>query len=149
MGSDGPEDAWQKPRRLVYESYKICVMKKFLGILSVLIVLFLLIFFIVRYYWVFGDGVKAGTLNYIVHKGYIFKTYEGELIQTGLQSKAPNSLMSNEFTFSIDNEAVAKRLELASGKEVQLHYKEYVGALPWRGYSKFVVDSVISIAGVR
>ena len=124
-------------------------MKKFLSILSVLVVLFLVIFITARYYWVFGDGVKAGTLNYIVHKGYIFKTYEGELIQTGLQSKVPNALQSNEFTFSIDNEAVAKRLELASGKEVQLHYKEYVGALPWRGYSKFVVDSIISISGVR
>jgi hypothetical protein len=130
-------------------SFKINAMKKFLGILSAVVVLALVIFLIVRYFWVFGDGVKAGTLNYIVHKGYIFKTYEGELIQTGLQSKAPNSLMSNEFTFSIDNEAVAKRLELASGKEVQLHYKEYIGTVPWRGYSKFVVDSIISIAGVR
>jgi hypothetical protein len=124
-------------------------MKKFLGISVAVIVLIGLLFFVVRYYWVFGDGVKAGTLNYIVHKGYIFKTYEGELIQTGLQSKVPNSLMSNEFTFSIDNEAVARKLELASGKDVQLHYKEYVGALPWRGYSKFVVDSIITIAGVR
>ncbi|HEY4063694.1 MAG TPA: hypothetical protein VGM30_17420 [Puia sp.] len=124
-------------------------MKKFLGISVAVILLIGLLFFVVRYYWVFGDGVKAGTLNYIVHKGYIFKTYEGELIQTGLQSKVPNSLMSNEFTFSIDNEAVARKLELASGKDVQLHYKEYVGALPWRGYSKFVVDSIITIAGVR
>ena len=134
---------------LLIVSFKINAMKKFLSILSVLVVLFVVIFFVVRYYWVFGDGVKAGTLNYIVHKGYIFKTYEGELIQTGLQSKVPNALQSNEFTFSIDNEAVAKRLELASGKDVQLHYKEYVGALPWRGYSKFVVDSIISISGVR
>ena len=82
-------------------SFKINAMKKFLGILSVVVVLALVIFLIVRYFWVFGDGVKAGTLNYIVHKGYIFKTYEGELIQTGLQSKAPNSLMSNDFTCSL------------------------------------------------
>jgi hypothetical protein len=124
-------------------------MKKFFGIFSVVILVGLVLFFVVRYYWVFGDGVKAGTLNYVVHKGYIFKTYEGELIQVGLQSKTPNALQSNEFTFSIDNEAVAKRLELASGKDVQLHYKEYKGTLPWRGYSKFVVDSIISISGGR
>ena len=131
------------------DTYKILFMKKFLRIFVVVVVLGLVLFFFVRFYWVFGDGVKAGTLNYVVRKGYIFKTYEGELIQTGLQSKVPNSLMSNEFTFSVDNEAVAKRLELASGKEVQLHYREYVGALPWRGYSKFVVDSIITISGVR
>src|ERR1700742_703297 len=122
-------------------------MKKFLRIFVAVLVLGLLLFFFVRYYWVFGDGVKAGTLNYVVRKGYVFKTYEGELIQTGLQSKAPNSMQSNDFLFSVDNEAVAKKLELASGQQVQLHYKEYVGTIAWRGYSKFVVHSVISIQG--
>jgi hypothetical protein len=33
----------------------------------------------------------------------------------------------------------------ASGKTVELHYKEYLGAIPWRGYSAFIVDSIISI----
>ena len=120
-------------------------MKKILRIVVAVLVLGLLLFFFVRYYWVFGDGVKAGTLNYVVRKGYVFKTYEGELIQTGLQSKAPNSMQSNEFTFSVDNAAVAQKLELASGKQVQLHYREYVGSIPWRGFSKYVVDSIISI----
>ena len=45
--------------------------------------------------------------------------------------------------------SVAKRLELASGKEVQLHYYEYVGTLPWRGVSKFIVDSIVSISGPK
>jgi hypothetical protein len=123
-------------------------MKKGLLIFCAVIVAVLFIFVYYRYYRPFADdGVKAGTLNYVVHKGYIFKTYEGELIQTGLQSKAPNSMQSNEFSFSIVDEALAKRLEMASGKEVQLHYQEYLGTLPWRGYSKFIVDSVISIGG--
>jgi hypothetical protein len=34
-----------------------------------------------RHYFVFGEGVKAGDLNYLVRKGYIFKTWEGKLIQ--------------------------------------------------------------------
>jgi hypothetical protein len=124
-------------------------MKKILGIILVICILVFGGFFFTRFYWVFGDGVKAGTLNYVVRKGYIFKTYEGEMIQTGLQSKGPNSMQSNEFSFSVSDEAVAKRLELASGKEVQLHYKEYTGSVPWRGYSKFVVDSIVSIAGAK
>jgi hypothetical protein len=93
--------------------------------------------------------VKAGTLNYVVYKGWLWKTYEGEVILAGFQNKVNSSLQSNEFTFSIDNEAVAKRLELASGKEVQLHYYEYVGTLPWRGVSKFIVDSIVSISGPK
>src|ERR1700759_4610140 len=120
-------------------------MKKFLKILNAVVVLGLLVFVWVRYYLVFGDGVKAGTLNYVVRKGYMFKTWEGEVILTGLQSKAGTSMQSNEFLFSVDNDDVAKKLELASGSLVQLHYKEYNGAIPWRGYQKYVVDSIVSI----
>jgi hypothetical protein len=120
-------------------------MKKFLGIAIGVILLVAIIWFYFRYERPFGEGVKAGTLNYVVYKGFIWKTYEGEVILAGFQNKPNSSLQSNEFTFSIDNEAVARRLELASGKEVQLHYHEYLGALPWRGVSKFVVDSVVSI----
>lgn len=114
-----------------------------MGILVAVIVLALAIWFYYRYERPFGEGVKAGTLNYIVYKGYIWKTYEGEVILAGFQNKP--ALQSNEFTFSIENSAVAKQLELASGKQVQLHYLEYLGTLPWRGYSNFIVDSVVSI----
>jgi hypothetical protein len=120
-------------------------MKKFLRIFVAVIVVGLLLFFYFHYYYVFGEGVKAGTLNYVVKKGYIFKTYEGKLIQTGLKSMAPNSMQSNEFTFSIADEAVALRLMVNSGKNVELHYKEYTASVPWRGYSEFIVDSVIAI----
>jgi hypothetical protein len=122
-------------------------MKKFLGIAIGVIIVGVVIWFYFRYERPFGEGVKAGTLNYVVYKGYIWKTYEGEVILAGFQNK-PN-LQSNEFTFSIDDASVARRLELASGKEVQLHYLEYLGSLPWRGYSKFIVDSVVSIGPGR
>lgn len=36
-----------------------------------------------RFYFVFGDGVKAGELNQFIYKGYVWKTYEGKLIQAG------------------------------------------------------------------
>jgi hypothetical protein len=120
-------------------------MKKFLRIFVAVIIVGLLLFFFVRYYFVFGEGVKAGTLNYVVKKGFIFKTYEGRLIQTGLKSTSPTSMQSNEFTFSIEDPSIAERLMLNSGKEVELHYKEYIGSVPWRGYSEFIVDSVVEI----
>lgn len=98
-----------------------------------------------RYYFVFGRGVKAGELNYFVEKGYVFKTYEGRLIQSGYRSRQPGALQSNEFRFSVTNDRVADQLMRSSGKFVELHYKEYLGALPWRGFSNFIVDSVLSI----
>lgn len=102
-------------------------------------------FFYYRYYFVFGEGVKAGELNYVVKKGYMFKTYEGKLIQSGIRSKQTGNIQSNEFEFSVSDKAIAEKMMLNSGKVFELHYKEYVKSLPWRGYSPYVVDSIISI----
>ena len=96
-----------------------------------------------RFFFVFGEGVKSGELNYVVYKGVLFKTYEGKLIQTGIRSKA--AIQSYEFEFSVENEALARELMLQGGKTLELHYKEYFGALPWRGFTKFVVDSIITV----
>lgn len=98
-----------------------------------------------RFFFVFGEGVKSGELNYVVYKGVLFKTYEGKLIQTGIRSKAAGSIQSYEFEFSVENEALARELMLQGGKTLELHYKEYFGALPWRGFTKFVVDSSITV----
>ncbi|HVS97931.1 MAG TPA: hypothetical protein VHE54_15660 [Puia sp.] len=122
-------------------------MKKFAGIFVGVLVAGFVVFVGIRYFSVFEDGYRAGTLNYVVRKGYIWKTYEGELIQTGIKSKTPGVIQSNQFDFSIDDPAIAQRLELASGKEVNLHYKRYFGTLPWRGYNKYIVDSIVSIEG--
>ena len=124
-------------------------MKKFLLITVTLLIVGLVLFFMARYYFVFGRGVKAGELNYVVQKGYIFKTYEGKLIQNGLRSKAPNTVQSYEFEFSIVDPLIAQKLMVNSGRQMQLHYKEYMGSVPWRGYSEFVVDSIISIDTAR
>jgi len=120
-------------------------------IISILAVVFLLVFigvFYYRYYFVFGDGTKAGTMNYFVHKGYLFKTYEGRLIQTGIRTPAQGNIQSNEFMFSVTDEKVAQKLNSSAGAYLELHYKEYLHTLPWRGVSNFVVDSVISIKPV-
>lgn len=113
----------------------------FIGIL----VIALSIFVYVRFYYVFGTGVKSGELNYLVYKGVVFKTYEGKLIQSGFRADKPGGLQSNQFDFSVVDEDIAKQLMISGGKNVQLHYKEYFGTLPWRGYTKFIVDSIVAI----
>ena len=100
--------------------------------------------FYFRFYFVSGEGVKSGELNYVVKKGLIFKTYEGKLIQSGIRSKAAGSIQSYEFNFSVENKELAERLMLEGGKVVELRYKEYFGALPWRGFTKYIVDSIIT-----
>ena len=53
-------------------------------------------------------------------------------------------MQSYEFDFSVENEKLAERLMLEGGKVVELRYKEYFGALPWRGFTKYIVDSIIT-----
>lgn len=99
-----------------------------------------------KFFFVFGEGVKNGELSYVVYKGYVFKTYEGKLIQQGFRSDGSGKMGSNEFEFSVSSKEIAERLMRAGGEEVELRYREYKHALPWRGYSVYVVDSIVSIS---
>lgn len=124
--------------------------RKIVTILTIVVVLAAASFVFFKFYFVFGSGVKAGELNLFVYKGYVFKTYEGRLIQAGYNSKNNNAtIQSNEFNFSVKDENVAKQLERCAGKFVELHYKEYLGTLPWRGMSKYVVDSIYSVSTIK
>lgn len=119
---------------------------KIIGSITAAVVIALAGLFYFRFYFVFGEGVKAGDLNQVMYKGYVFKTYEGRLIQSGLRgvSKGSTTMESYVFEFSVEDKDVADSLMRCSGKSVELHYKEYLGALPWRGQQKYVVDKILS-----
>jgi hypothetical protein len=118
--------------------------KKFLKISIILIILIGIFIFWWNYFFVFGEGVKTGQLNYVVKKGNVFKTYEGKLIQSGIRSQGAGSIQSYEFEFSIADDSLANYLMNNSGNYYDLHYKEYKHALPWRGFSPFIVDKIVS-----
>lgn len=123
------------------------ILKKIFSGAGILLALALAVFIYIRFFFVFGEGVKAGELNQIMYKGWVWKTYEGRLIQAGFRGqKGTNSIQSNEFNFSVTNKAVADSLMRCSGKQVELHYKEYKGALPWRGMQKHIVDDILSVS---
>ena len=121
-------------------------MRKYLFIGISVILLFLSGYVYFQYYFVFGEGVKSGYLNYAVYKGNVFKTYEGKLIQEGFaRTKLGSGVQSNEFEFSIQDEKIFKELETNSGKYFDLHYKEYHNVLPWRGTTVYIVDSILNM----
>ena len=96
-----------------------------------------------KFWWVFSDGTKTGELNSLTYTGYIWKTYEGEIILTGYGTKNnQGTVQSKNFKFSVANKEVAEQLTKMTGSRVTVHYKEYMGALPWRGYEKAIVDQV-------
>ena len=124
---------------------KVTGFRRITRLLMVLSVLGLIAFIYFKFFFVFGEGVKTGHLNYAVRKGNIFKTYEGKLIQEGYRSKTAGTIQSYEFEFSIKNKVIYEILAANSGKRFDLHYKEYHGAVPWRGNTKYIVDSIVSM----
>ena len=97
--------------------------KKITGIVALLAVILLAGFIYFKFYFVFGEGVKAGELNYVVYKGYVFKTYEGRAIQAGFgKGKGTNAgaIQSYEFDFSITDQSIADSLMRCGGKTVEL-----------------------------
>ena len=112
---------------------------------SVIAVLVLAAYIFIKFCFVYSEGVNEGDINYFQKEGFIFKTYEGKMIQTGLKSiKGQGSIQSNEFKFSVVDDHVAAMINEGSNVGVKLHWKRYLGTLPWRGKSVFIVDSIYS-----
>lgn len=120
---------------------------KIITIISSIAVLLLGLFIFFHFFFVYSTGVNAGDLNYFQEEGIVFKTYEGKMIQSGFKSigKSTEGLHSNELKFSVTDQQVADTLMRASGKHVELRWKRYLGTLPWRGNSQYVVTEVMSI----
>lgn len=121
---------------------------KIITTVSLVLVLGLAIFIFFNFCFVYSTGVNAGDINYFQKEGVIFKTYEGKMIQTGFRSDGSNAnknnLRSNEWKFSVTDEQVAQKLMLCSGKHVELRWKRYLGTLPWRGNSQYIVYEIVS-----
>ena len=119
---------------------------KIIAIVSTLAVVSLAVFVYVKFFFVYSQGLNEGDINYFQYEGFIFKTYEGKMIQTGYNSRNSSAtIQSNEFRFSVEDEEVARQIENNSSRQIKLHWKRYLGTLPWRGKSQYVVDSVVSV----
>ncbi|MDR1746721.1 MAG: hypothetical protein LBR49_05560 [Tannerella sp.] len=124
--------------------------RKIRNIFWLVIILGLLIFVAIRYYCPYSDGIKSGQLEYVHREGVIFKTYEGRILQSGVRNDENEVIiLPSRFEFSVKNKSLAERLMRAERQNVEVHYTKYFGALPWRGDSRFVVDSIISITLVE
>jgi hypothetical protein len=108
------------------------------------IILFLLLIAGVywKYFFTYSEGNRTGLLQKFSYKGTIFKTYEGELILSSIRSQANVAIASEKFYFSVRDKATAKKMENLQGSFVTVHYQMKNGTLPWRGDSRYLVDSI-------
>ena len=111
------------------------------------VVVVLAAFVYIHFFFVYSTGVNAGEINYFQRQGVLFKTYEGKMIQSGFRSgtKSADGLRSNELKFSVTDQGVADSLMRCSGKTVELRWKRYMGTLPWRGDSQYIVTEILSV----
>ncbi len=89
----------------------------------------------------YSDGERAGVLQKFSRKGWICKTYEGELAVSYTPGMAPVL-----WYFSVREDAVAEKIKDAQGKRVVLHYDEHRGVpTDCFGESQYYVDDVREI----
>jgi len=89
-------------------------------------------------WWSYSEGERAGVLQKFSKRGWICKTYEGELAMYVVGGVAPQI-----WPFSVRNDAVADQLHEAVGRQVRLHYSEHPG-LPTTcfGETRYFVEHV-------
>lgn len=72
--------------------------------------------------WSYSEGERSGILQKISHKGWVCKTFEGELAVTTSPGVAPVI-----WHFTVPDPLVVEKLNAATGKSVVLHYEEHRG----------------------
>ena len=72
--------------------------------------------------WSYSSGERAGFLQKVSHKGWICKTWEGELSLVAMPGSAPE-----KFLFTVRDEVVAQKVSAAAGKRVTLNYEQHKG----------------------
>ncbi len=117
-------------------------MKKFKVYFSLIVILVLGSFIYWKYSFTYSEGYRAGLLQKFSLKGNIFKTYEGEMILSSVQSNSNVAIASEKFYFSVTDKNIALQLEKVQGESIVVHYRNKNGTLPWKGESPFFVDSV-------
>lgn len=117
-------------------------MKKFLFWAVLIIVVVGAIFIYWKFYFTYSEGHRAGLLQKFSYRGTIFKTYEGEMVMSSVESNRNVTLASEKFFFSVEDNQVAKQLVKLEGHMMTLHYKEKNGTLWWRGDTRYIVDSL-------
>jgi hypothetical protein len=93
-----------------------------LGLAVVALIAALVLYVYIAMTWSYSEGERAGFLQKISKKGWICKTWEGELSLVAMPGAAPE-----KFLFTVRDEAVAAQLNAAAGKRVALRYEQHKG----------------------
>lgn len=117
--------------------------KKWL-LLSTLILITLLVAYVFICGMSYSTGTRTGIVIKLSQKGYVFKTYEGELNLGGI-SEGDGTIMPNHiWKFSVDrnNTMVYEAITQSEGKHVRLYYKEVLKNFFWQSETPYLIEKV-------
>ena len=122
------------------------LVKKRIGITALIVVALVIGGYIMYANFTYSKGYRNGTVIKVSKKGVMFKTWEGQLnlgaYQPGERGKAPTTIWnfsvpkSNDGVLDEINDAITRR------KSVNLHYKQKLVTLPWRGDTEYMVYKI-------
>ena len=92
------------------------------GLIVVLPVLAMTLWSVIALKWSYSEGDRAGYVQKFSKKGWVCKTWEGELSMINIPGAAPE-----QFLFTVRNDSIANLLTNLMGKRVSLHYEEHPG----------------------
>jgi len=106
------------------------------------LILLLAVYTWLALHWDYSNGYRSGLLQKISLKGWVCKTYEGELWQSVVANVAPDI-----WYFSVRDRSIVQALDTLVGKQVRLHYTEHRG-IPTTcfGETPYYVDGVTVVA---
>lgn len=118
-------------------------MRRILVLIGLIIVVLLALAVFSNY----SQGYRSGIIMKMSRKGYVIKTYEGQLNTGGFSGDVTGGDMTSmiwSFSVRASEEDVIKKIEEAvdQGKRVKLYYKEKYFTIPFWGDTKYFVDSV-------
>jgi len=101
-------------------------------------------YFAVVLYWSYSTGERAGWVQKFSNKGWLCKTWEGELALVSLPGTSVE-----KFQFTVRDDAIAAQINKVMGQRVSLHYEEKVG-LPTScfGETRYYVTGVTAMTEV-
>lgn len=113
-------------------------------VISLFVMLFLFIAYVFICGFTYSDGIRTGVVIKASKKGYVFKTYEGELNLGGFSQGDGTIMQKNIWYFSINKNdtAVYNQIARSQGKQVRLHYKEVYKNFFWQSETPYFIQKI-------
>lgn len=112
------------------------------------LIIFLLAFALITWLFIlicglsYSEGTRSGILTKVSKKGYIFKTFEGEMNIGGIDQGDGTIMPLTVFKFSVVDDIVYHKLDSLQGRKVVVSYKQVLKNFFWQGETDYFIHDV-------